>query len=314
MQYNQSLKNQQIKILQNETMSSDINLQIPYSIAGFIGVVVSIAFVFAQYFESKNTKRFNKYTKNQIENKEAEKLNEISIKKIGKSNRLSKLIFNDENYDSKIFKSKILFTILLVILSMSIGGFSIVLVNFMLTYTTNGPAKLPIATYFKIQILFWIFNVVGRLIASVVAYKLDTLLFFFILLISNFICILFYAIPYFNSVKISYFIIMIPLATFNAPVIPSVYMILKYIMGHVSSVLIALFGIGMAVGAISAQYFTGYLLDEFKPNPNWFSYTDATSTYIIPIIILVNVSVSLLILIILIIIFKYLNKKKKLES
>ena len=107
---------------------------------------------------------------------------------------------------------------------------------------------------------------------------------------------------------------MIPLATFNAPVIPSVYMILKYIMGHVSSVLIALFGIGMAVGAISAQYFTGYLLDEFKPNPNWFSYTDATSTYIIPIIILVNVSVSLLILIILIIIFKYLNKKKKLES
>jgi hypothetical protein len=295
-------------------MSSDINLQVPYSIAGFIGVVISIAFVFAQYFESNNTKRFNKYTKNQIKNEEAEKLNEISVKKFGKSNRLSNLIFNDENYYSKIFKSKLLLTILLVILSMSIGGFSIVLVNFLLTYTTKGPAKLPIATYFKIQILFWIFNVVGRLIASVVAFKLDTLLFFFILLISNFICILFYAIPYFNSVKISYFIIMIPLATFNAPVIPSVYMILKYIMGHVTSVLIALFGIGMATGAISAQYFTGYLLDEFKPNLNWFGYTDATSTYIIPIIILVNVSVSLLILIILIIVFKYLNKKKILEG
>ena len=103
---------------------------------------------------------------------------------------------------------------------------------------------------------------------------------------------------------------MIPLTTFNAPVIPSVYMILKYVMGHVSSVLIALFGIGMAAGAISAQYVTSYLLDEFKPSPNWFNYTDATSVYIIPIIVLVNVFVSFFVLIILIIVFKNMKKNK----
>ena len=279
----------------NETKivsSVDITLQVPYSIAGLIGVLVSLAFIFAQYFESKNTERLDKIMENDIEVKE---------------NNLSNQV---EKYKTNIIKSKAVITFLLIILAMSIGGFSIVFVNFLLTYATQGPAKLSIATYFKTQTLFWIFNIFGRVTASFVAYRVDVLFFFFILILSNFICLFLYAMPYFNSIKEIYFIIIVILSLFSAPVIPSFYMMLKYIMGHVSSILIALFGISMAAGAIAGQYITGYLLDEFKPSPNWFNYTDATSVYIIPIIVLVNVFVSFFVLIILIIVFKNMKKNK----
>ena len=68
----------------------------------------------------------------------------------------------------------------------------------------------------------------------------------------------------------------------------------------------------MAIGAISAQYLTSFLLDEFKPSPNWFSYTDATSSYIIPLIILINISLSFLIFMVAIIVFYCC--KAKIES
>ena len=304
-QYNNSFANQ-------TSNSSNILLHVPYSVAGLIGVLVSVAFVVAQYFEFKNTKRFNQSRQAKVQSEETVQLNEnkIQLVEIGKLKKLSSLVFNDKIYDAQIFKSKLLLTTLSIILAMSIGGFSIVLVNFMLPYITKGPAKLTISSFYKIQMLFWIFNTIGRLIASFVAYKLDTLLFFFLLISCNFICILLYAIPYFNTMPKFYFIIIGPLAAFNAPLIPSIFMVINHMMGHVSSVLIAIFGIGLATGAISAQYFTGFLLDEFKPNLNWLNYTDTNSVYIIPFIILANVSVSFILIISLILVFN--NVKSKL--
>jgi MFS family permease len=267
-----------------------------------IGLVVSIAFVFAQYYESKNTKKFIRTIK-KSEIKETEKLNEAKIEKLGRLNRLSNLIFNDENYDPKVFKSKLATTFLLTILAMGIGGYSILLANFMLTYTTKGPAKLSINTFFYIQMLFWIFTVFGRLLASIIAYKLHTIVYFLTLIMLNMICVVLFSIPFFNSKPIFYWIIIIPLSAFNGPIIPSSLMLIKYFNGHVSSFIIAILGIGMATGAIAAQYLTSFLLDEFKTSPNWFTYTDATSSYIIPIIILINISLSFLILILSIIVF-----------
>ena len=305
-----------ISALRNETIVPslpNITLQVPYTVAGFIGILISVAFVIAQYYESKNVKRQNRKSQVSIKIEEIEKLNdnklESTLEKPEKSNYISNLIFNDKIYDAKVFKSKLLLTTLLIFLAMSIGGFSIILANFMLTYTTKGPAKLSLNSFFLIQMLFWVFNVVGRLLASVVAYKLNTLVYFFVLIILNFTCISLYSIPQLNSTTIFYWLIIIPLSTVNGPIIPSTMMVLKHVMGQVSSVLIAIFGIGLAIGAVSVQYLTSFLLDEFEPNPNWLSYKDATSVYIIPIIILINVSVSFIVLIVLIIVFNSLNKK-----
>ena len=294
--------------------SSDITLQIPYSLAAAVGLLLAIAFVFAQYFETINTMKFNKKKIrdeiNEIEDLNANK-SEATKKAGGILDKFNNLIFNDVHYESNVFKSKSILTLLTVILAMSIGGFSIILVNFMITFTTKGPAKLPLNSYFSIQVLFWIFIVVGRLLASLVAYKLNTLVYFFTLILLNLACIALYAIPYFNSIQKFYLFIIIPLSLFNAPVIPSIFMVLKHIMGKVSSILISLSGIGLAIGAISAQYLTSFILDKFEPKPDWLGYKNATSVYTIPIIVLFNVMVSVLVFFLLVLVYNFYKRKNK---
>ncbi len=291
--------------------SSDITLHVPYSLAGTSGVVVFILFIIAQYYETKNTKNLT-LKLDEAKSEEKEELNKKgSNVEMSRLDKISYLLFNDKHHEPAVFTAKVVETVLFVILCMTIGGFSIVLGNFMLTFITKGPAKLPLDTFFKIQMLFWIFNVFGRLLASVIAFKLNTLLYFFILILLNFICIFLYTIPYLNSMPVFYWFITIPLATVSGPVIPSTIMVAKHIMKQVSSVLISLFGVGLAIGAISIQYLTGFLLDEFIPDSNLFGYNDATSAYIIPIIILISVSVSFLVYLVLILVYKRFKYKNR---
>ena len=294
--------------------SSDITLQIPYSLAGLCAFLIFIAFLFAQYFETKNSNKFNRDIKGAMEENEGLNIKRLNSNKINRLNKLSFLIFNDSNYTAKVFNAKLLLTVFSFMLAISIGAFSIVFGNFLLTYTTKGPAKLSLQSYFTIQKMFWVFSVTGRLVASIVAFKINTLVYFLLLIFSNLVCIFFYMIPYFNSIPKFYWIIIVPLSTFNGPLIPSAIMVFEYVLQHLSSMFIAVFAIGAAIGAISAQYITSFLLDEFKPDANWFFYNDATSAYIIPTIIFFTISICFLIYLLLLIVFKFLKPRLDLSK
>jgi hypothetical protein len=270
----------------NETSiieSTDIKLKLPYSIAGIFSIFIGFIFILIQYFEYKENIRqqVNLNNKKNI-NTARSVLDKISF-----------IIFNDNKYKRKKFNSKILLTILLLIVTISIGGFTIVLSNFMISYVTKGPAKLSIEIFFKIQTLFWIFMTVGRLLAAIIAFRLNTLVYVFSLISLNFTFILLYSIPNFNSKQIFYWLITIPLGIVVGPIVPSTVMLTKHVMKNLSSFLISVCGIGGAIGAIMGQFITGYLLDEFKPKSDWLQYTDATSAYIIPFVALIGVTIAL---------------------
>ena len=281
--------------------SDDIKIKIPYSIVGMISLVVGFTFVASQYFDSKH--------KIHLKHKNSLREHKSSRFKVYTSvlDRISFLVFNDKSYEKRVFRSKIILAFLLLVVTISIGGFTVILSNFMMTYQTKGPAKLAVKTFFQIQIVYWIFMTVGRLLAGNFAFKLNTLVYVFFLISINFVCILIYSIPQFNLIPKFYWFISVPLAIVVGPVVPCTIMLGKHVMKQLSPFLISVYSIGVAIGSILGQLMTGFLLDELKPKPNWLIYNDATSVYVIPFLVLFSVTICLTFYIILIIVKRRLN-------
>lgn len=275
--------------IKRELTPSDIQLKIPFSIAALYSSFLAICFIVSQFIETKNRKKhklLNQKFKNEplIEAKNAlinDQSNQEKFKKWANN-----LIFKVEYDSNKLFAVKIIQLVILVILGFSSSGFISIETNFMITYLTKGPAKLSIGNYFTFQIIFWLLYVFGRFMATLIAYKINTLAYFIVLCLFNLIVLFIYIVPALNTNKLFLWIIVFSLSFISGPIIPSVIMIAKHTLVHVSSTLISIFGVSMAMGGIAAYYITGHLLDNLKLNSKWLGYQDATSVYVIPYIML----------------------------
>jgi hypothetical protein len=287
----------------------DITLQIPYSIAGSFGFLMVIGFLIAQYFEMKTRKNVDKLPKDEELQEQSMALKKKEILNEEQTNAplvfLQKILFKN-----KIFKTSADFCIVLTLifylffLFLSINGFVSVLNTYMLTYFIKGPAKFALDQFQILQTLYWIFFVLGRFLAALIAFKLNSLVYFFSLLLINFVVFLLYVIPYFNSMQGFYWFFVCASGLSSGPLIPSCMMVANYVLNDLNGFLVSIFCISMGSGGLLSLYLTSVFLDKFNPGTNWFFYDNPHSSFVIPLILFFFVSLCFLIFLIIIGLYK----------
>jgi hypothetical protein len=135
--------------------------------------------------------------------------------------------------------------------------------------------------------------VCGRVVGSLLAFKVKNSIFFFFLLLLNLIILIIYSIPSFHKIENFYWYIILSIALASAPIVPSCFMIAKYVLSSISPLIVSTISIGMSIGYILSQYFSAYLIDKLKLDESWLGYENVThSIYIIPYLLLFYISLA----------------------
>ena len=282
--------------------SNDIKLQIPYSIAGLVGVLTIVIFIIAQFFEFSQVKNSRYLTD----------ADEMPLKNRVSNNEEKKVHFSERIF-GRYFKNRrdlVIISIQLAIifsLFMAVMAYNMVLTTYMLTYATKGPAKFARDQFLTIQTFFWIIFIVGRFSAALIGFKLNTFYFFTGLVTFNAILVFIYNTKL-NEIQLFYWFMILALGFTNGPLIPSCFAVAKYIFVKTNAFLVSIFCIGLGIGSLLATYATGAILDSFRPSSEWFGYTGANSSYIIPMILLVISVFSVIATVISLVIHKVFKK------
>ena len=117
--------------------------------------------------------------------------------------------------------------------------------------------------------------------AAFLGFKINSILFVFILIISNMgLCILF-LIPFLTNYESFFWISISLLGLFSGPLQPSCYMSAKAFLGHYNSFIFSLFSIGLIFGGIFFQELTAKLLDSIEPSNYFLGFNHFEPAYII---------------------------------
>jgi hypothetical protein len=287
----------------------DITLQVPYGISAAFGCLMTILFLFAQYFEMRNTRCRLKRQQN---------ISNLFLKNRNKTKRLvrddddenvdlqiaQRLFFNDKAFKRSQLIYKVIQVILLVLLCIGANGYQTVISSFLFTYLTKGPAKFHLADMMAIQSMYWGFFVIGRLVNAVVAFRMNSILVFGCLVLFNVILLSILIVPTINTIQLSYWFMICAMGTSVSPIIPTCFMLAKTILKQINSLTASLFCVGLGIGGLSSVYLTGLLLDSFAPAQAWLGYIDATSSYILPMILFSWLSFIFLIFISILFVYK----------
>ena len=156
-----------------------------------------------------------------------------------------------------------------------------IITRFMLTYLTKGPANLDIKAYSIIFTLFWGMFICSRFVSTYISLKVESIIFFFIILISNsFLCMLF-LVPFLVKYEIFFWICIPILGLLQGPIMPLGLMVAKKALDFNSFVL-SLLIMSMALGGMVSQQITGELLDHFRIGSHWMGFNDPNTSFIIP--------------------------------
>jgi FHS family Na+ dependent glucose MFS transporter 1 len=293
---NSTLNHRNLKLITTD----DIDLAVPYTFGGLFGIAIVIAFLIAQYFENNALKKYAEKDHSSMP------LNEPScVLHDNRVESMQKIIFGKKFKDSTSFLIVSLIAILIFFLFMFANGTITIVNTFMLTYLTNGPAKFNVAIFIQLQTLYWIFFIFGRLGAAFLGFKMNSLIFFLILVLIELFFIILYCVPFFNSNQTFYWFLIPILGAILGPLVPSCFMVPKYLFKNINAFLLSIFFIGIGFGNMISQYITGVILDKFIIENNLFYYTNPTSTYLIPFIALAFILICTILY--LIIIFFYKN-------
>ena len=282
--------------------SKDISLITPYTIGGVLGVVIVLAFLIAQYFERKAIEKFDEEFLKRVCSFEKRYKFDRKNNKFIKS--IQNMIFGIEfENGSSIFVLSLITTLIFFLFMFAYGTLTIVS-TFMLTYLTEGPAKFNVSVFIQLQTLYWMFFIAGRLSAAFLGFKMNSLVFFALLISIELIFIALYALPFLNSIQMFYWFIIPSLGFILGPLVPSCFMIPKYLFKNINSFLLSIFFIGSGIGNISSQYATGFILDKCTVSHNWLYYSNPTSKYLIPFILFLCISICAIIFFIILIVYK----------
>jgi hypothetical protein len=290
-------------LTENSTITaSHIQLQIPYGCGTILATIATIGLFITQYYELTELKKFRQYQQqikpmivNQIENSITNTVDVVYFV------RVQKIFFQNVIYKNKaIF---IMFSQILLLCMVFASGYAFMILNYyLLTFFTKGPAKLEVNVFINVYTLFLCFFIFGRLLSAFVAFKINAFLFYCMVDVAAVISVGLFTLPFFNAKPIPIYIIMPIIGLVYGPLQPAGFMIASELLGNVKSVVVALFCMSNNLGATFSQISTGYLIDNFKPDSDWFLYTDATSIYIVPFLflfyIVINFTVFIMILMI----------------
>jgi MFS transporter, FHS family, Na+ dependent glucose transporter 1 len=207
-----------------ELTSDDIKLQIPYSIAGSLGALILICFLVAQYFELKNSKKLEKEKLKNQQEMSLKPLND-NLNELNKNSSVplafvQKLLFGSKTYSKSSLSIVLIQVFVIFLFFASASGVNNVLTAFLRTYLTLGPAKFTNAQYSTLASSYWIFFTIGRFGAALIAFKMNSILFFSLLILSNLITLGLFCIPYFSTWKQFYFIAISILGVTSGPLVP----------------------------------------------------------------------------------------------
>ena len=271
----------------NKLSSNDINLKVPYWLSALVAIILALLFFVAQLIETKNGNEYERNRKHLVVlTSELDEPKEIvEVKRSENQSKLSfyihKLFLGDKVLERKAFIFMMVQICLLTVMFIFNQGLQTVMGRFMLTYLTLGPAKLDLNKFGVIQTLFWIFFIIGRFVATFLAYKMNELIFFLALLILNLACNLLFLIPALTNHETFFWIAVSLLGLFMGPITPSGLGLAKKLL-EFNSFVLSLFIVGLAFGGIIFQQLTAALLDYFKPSSSWLGFENANSSFIIP--------------------------------
>lgn len=286
------------KINQTQSMNNtlwdsmdSVHLKWPYWISSLVALTISILFLYAQIAENKNRLKLENNRKKLVLLNEDLDMDTFSI---GTSTSLTnnkfslylkRLFVGQEKlqYLSKKQYSRMMLQIFLFFIVFLFNqGYFTILSRFMITYLTMGPAKLDVKIFIIVQTLFWAFFIIGRFMAAYLAFKIDTILFFILILFLNLIINFLFLIPIFTKFSLFFWIFIPMLGLCSGPMTPTGIMLAKQLL-DINSFVLSLFIVGLASGGIVFQQVTGFFLDHFNPNKqNWLGFSNANSSYIIP--------------------------------
>lgn len=285
------------------TSLNEVNLQVPYWIAAFLSLGVSIMFFIIQLIENAKRKKYVSLQLQQSILTEDFELDSASISSdrflnYTQSSRFSmfiqKLLFTDRRFSGKTLYVMITLIILFIITFIFNQGYFTVISRFMFTYLTFGPAKLSVDEFVIVQTLFWIAFIIGRFLVAYITFAVDATKFFFNMLILNLVFNLFFIIPSIASHKIFFCVGVTLLGLSSGPITPTGLMVAKKILDF-NSFILSLFIVGLAMGGIIFQEVTGALLDsDYSKFPLW-GFQNPNASYIIPYIALIGSSCLLVI-------------------
>jgi hypothetical protein len=289
-----------VKSSNNTITSDDIQIALPYSIAGGFGILLTVLFLIAQIIEKKNTSVFNKNYGNQI--RLLEKQNKHPLDK-------SRSLFQKLMFGSKEYKGASLFYMiaqisLIAIMFFIISGYIIVITKFMQTYLTKGPGKLSINEYANLQALFWIVFILARFISAFLAFKINNVIFYLVLVVLNLLFTFFLIIPYLTKFKLFFWIVISLLGFTSSPLQPSGLMVAKCFVLNYNTFVLSIFSIGAGIGAMVFQQIVGDLLDFLKPSSELFGFVNFEPAFIIGHSLFLPSLITFLIYIIILIIYK----------
>ncbi|CAF0745904.1 unnamed protein product [Brachionus calyciflorus] len=266
---------------------NDMDLIIPYFIAGAFDFFLCIIFIIAQKVERKNSKKYQVNTNIELLNKSKKDVDS------NQSSKILKLFFGD-----KVYKGYDLIYMLVQITN---------------SYLTKGPGKFSIEEYSDIQTLFWLLFIAGRFIAAFVAFKMNAILFVTILYTSNLVITSLFLVPYLCQFKMFYWVAISFLGLVNGPLYPSSIMVAKILIGDFNSFVFSIFAL---LSGFVFQNVAGQLLDAIKPRDYFFGFENFNSAYLIMHLSFLPCFLGLICLLIIYVYYKlYFHKiKKELEN
>jgi MFS family permease len=292
-------------------LPEEIQLQVPYGCGVILGALVTIGLLVSQYYELKELKNVKLH-----QNKQQATLIVKEQKTLTKRDAptdkvylagVQKIFFLNVLYKNMSVFIIFLQIFLLCIMFISVYAF-LILNNFLLTFFTKGPAKLEVSVFISIYTVFWLFFISGRLLSVFIAYKMNSFVFYGTVISLSFVSVGLFVFPFFNSKILPIYFILAFIGLVNGPLQPACFMLASKIIGDVKSVVVALFCTSFNLGAMLSQVSSGYILDNFKPEPDWFLYTDATSIYILPFLLFSYVALNFTVFIISVLIFRFSEK------
>ena len=255
-------------VTSNYINSNDIKIGIPFAISAIIGIAIVVLFIIAQIIELKNAKKVEAKigSKFSIDNDKT-KDNETRS-----SSFFQRLLFDKKEYKGKALAYMLVQIFLLALIFFCLQGYITVISKFMLTYLTMGPGNFSVEEYAQLQTLYWAVFVLSRFLAAFLAFKMNPIIFVFILFVLNLIFCTFFIIPYFTQIKLFYWVAISALGLFSGPMQPSTFMVAKKFLKNYNSFVISIFMIGHGLGGTFFQQITGNILNSFQSTKNFLGY------------------------------------------
>ena len=293
----------------------ELKVSVAYWITVSIGILIAFSFFIAQFAEIRNRKKYaksNRFVKIKLitEPNQIRKASDCEYKlnqdeeNLKPNNFFQRILFGERRYSSAATMYMLIQILLITIAMLYFNGYFALIGKYMLIYITMGPSKQSVETYRRLITFYYATFSCSRLLASFVAFKLNTLVFMILLVSLNLVASSFFIVPYFHNFELFYWLVFALKGITSGPCIPSMYMLARYVLRDFNSFVISVFAIGLGAGPLIMQQLAGYTLDKMPSHSEFLGFNDFTSKYFIAYLLFIPSALAFVTILLIILIFK----------